>query len=451
MSYFGDQMWENLARIGSLEMPQSLRVGIATVLLPLAAGLPLGGYATEDRKASHENDCLTVRALVIDSGGSTLVIVSYDLLYASVSLTNRLRAGVDADHGIPPDAILVCATHTHCAPRDITERTNATLTADLAAAGQRAVSDALCAMTPARAITASTSVPKVGANRRDRHSRMDDSANVVLFEALDDDNPCGRVIATLVNLTCHPVVLDDTIRIYHPDFVGYLREFVEHSVGGTCIFLQGFAGDTNPVVLSRTIADARRVGGLAAGPVIAKLNEMLCTARVATVYNLSEGSAVPVDIHGGELHSGPLSYVSTHVSVQQRTLPTKPSTRANSSAREAEEWISELFQNQDEVFNSMDMVASNTDDISIEVQSMAIGENLLIVGFPGEPFDESRQQLVAQLPGRQVLAVGYSNGSFGYLPPSGAYVKSGYEVGCSIVAPGTAEVLIATAVNQNSK
>src|SRR6185503_3255825 len=56
---------------------------------------------------------LTVRALVIEEGGTRIAIVSSDFLGFPAALGNKVRAAVK---GVPAQNILIGATHTHSAP-----------------------------------------------------------------------------------------------------------------------------------------------------------------------------------------------------------------------------------------------------------------------------------------------------------------------------------------------
>lgn len=423
----------------------AVRAGAASRMLHLDAGQPLSGYVVEHRDAEEPNEILDVRALVIESGGGTTVIVSYDLLYGSESLTKQLRELIRIAHGIDGTGVLVNGTHTHCSPRDTTARVNPELVSSLAASGLEAVTAALASLAPVRVVSGVAHGVGIGQNRREPDGMVDDTAQLVLFQRLD-----GSVAATVVNFACHPVVLDDETTVYHPDFVGTLRSLVQQAFGGTCLFLQGFAGDTNPIVTEHTVRETQRVGARAAAPILAGFAELVATERNPTVYNLSLGREVAVAQPSGTTHTGPITCVSVLVNAAQRSLDRPERPAAADEARRIEEWITALYRVQDPIFNSMDMLAEYRGDLHLEVQSIALGDELLIVAFPGEPLGESRRQIVAGLPGKQVLTVGYSNGSPGYIPYAAAYARSGYEVGCSTVAPGTAERLVAACLDAHA-
>lgn len=109
----------------------AVRAGAASLVLHLDAGLPLSGYVVDHRDAEEPNEILDVRALIVESGGGTAVIVSYDLLYGSESLTEQLRELIRITHGIDGTGVLVNGTHTHCSPRDTTARVNPELVAKI--------------------------------------------------------------------------------------------------------------------------------------------------------------------------------------------------------------------------------------------------------------------------------------------------------------------------------
>ncbi len=76
----------------------------------------MGGYAARTKPSEGKVHDLFAKAMVIeDAGGNRLVIVTTDLL----GITPELRAGVEdlvKGHGVPPESLLINASHTHCGP-----------------------------------------------------------------------------------------------------------------------------------------------------------------------------------------------------------------------------------------------------------------------------------------------------------------------------------------------
>ena len=83
------------------------QAGAAAAILPLDAGLPLGGYLADGRESTAPNSSLSVRAVVLASGDVRVAIVVFDLLYAGAGLTSRLRELLEDRLGMPAHCVLV--------------------------------------------------------------------------------------------------------------------------------------------------------------------------------------------------------------------------------------------------------------------------------------------------------------------------------------------------------
>src|SRR4029078_824309 len=66
---------------------------------------------------------------------------------------------------------------------------------------------------------------------------------LLVARATDDG---GRVLATLVNYACHPTTLAWDNKLLSPDFVGAMREILEHAFAAPALFLQGAEGEISP-------------------------------------------------------------------------------------------------------------------------------------------------------------------------------------------------------------
>jgi len=91
------------------------RAGCAQVKITPPLGISLAGYF-HDRVATSVRDDLHARAVVLESGGARLALVSCDLIAPNAQVTAAARELIQADCGIPPECVLVCATHTHTGP-----------------------------------------------------------------------------------------------------------------------------------------------------------------------------------------------------------------------------------------------------------------------------------------------------------------------------------------------
>src|SRR5437879_7845987 len=89
------------------------RAGIAVRVVTPDPLLPVSGGVGPSNPVNKQEGDLTVRALVFADDDSKVAIVSVDFLGFPSVLGDKARARVK---GIPPESILIGATHTHSAP-----------------------------------------------------------------------------------------------------------------------------------------------------------------------------------------------------------------------------------------------------------------------------------------------------------------------------------------------
>jgi hypothetical protein len=94
--------------------PPALQAGAATSnITPELGTLIVGGFAPYP--AQHVHDELHARCLVLDDGKTKLALVACDLLGLHRSLGIEARRLIHEATGIPPQNVLLSATHTHSA------------------------------------------------------------------------------------------------------------------------------------------------------------------------------------------------------------------------------------------------------------------------------------------------------------------------------------------------
>ena len=84
----------------------------STITPPLGGGI-IGGFVPFP--ATHVHDELHARCLVLDDGQTRLALVVCDLLGIHRSLSVEARKLIQQTAGLPPERVLICATHTHSA------------------------------------------------------------------------------------------------------------------------------------------------------------------------------------------------------------------------------------------------------------------------------------------------------------------------------------------------
>jgi len=78
-------------------------------------GVSLAGYF-HDRISKRVRDDLYAKAIVLESGESRIALVSLDLISVAEEITAPAKAFIEKEVGIPPENVLICATHTHTGP-----------------------------------------------------------------------------------------------------------------------------------------------------------------------------------------------------------------------------------------------------------------------------------------------------------------------------------------------
>lgn len=224
---------------------QDLKAGAAFRILTPNPLLPVSGGIGTPRPSTQKNGELTARVLVLEKGNTRIAIVGVDNLGWSSILGDRSRALIK---GIPPENILIGATHTHSAPDayafpDEHGKTGADLkyldwcTHQIA----DAVEEALKNCAPAVLKTA------VGeANGKIAYNyyadKLYDPRCGVIQAIATTGNRKGLPIATLVNYAIHPEVIGADRGILSPDLCGPLYARIERKVGGVAIFMNGAQG-----------------------------------------------------------------------------------------------------------------------------------------------------------------------------------------------------------------
>lgn len=217
------------------------RAGIAVRVVTPEPLLPVSGGMGPSKPATQKAGELNVRALVLADDATKVAIVSADFLGFPATLGNRVRAQVK---GIPPENILIGATHAHSAPDaygfpDGKGGTAADLKYldSVCTRMAEAINEALAKAQPASLRIATGEAKGKIAYNYYADRLYDPRCNVI--QAIGAD---GRAFATLVNYAVHPEVIGAAQGICSPDLVGPLYERLQEKGGGIGIFMNGAQG-----------------------------------------------------------------------------------------------------------------------------------------------------------------------------------------------------------------
>ncbi len=252
-----------------------LRAGVARADITPTVSMPMYGY--ENRECGPSNgihDPLHAKALVLESGGGRIAIVTLDL--GSI-VSEHLKDEVKTKLNIP--VLLLSASHDHSAPSflpfgsaPVRGGSGAAYQAELERKIFGAVEQASRSMFSAKLAAGRGSI-QLGYNRlipqEDGRSRVAYRNPERIpygpvdpeFMLLRIDDEAGRTRALIVQYAVHGVVLGKTNCKFSADYPGVMQAAVEREIpGAQVMFVQGGAGDINPLFMGRTGDEATDFG-----------------------------------------------------------------------------------------------------------------------------------------------------------------------------------------------
>lgn len=443
----------------------TLSVGVAKADITPPVGCIMGGYGARKGRAESVAAPLHCRAFVFDDGDTTLALAVCDLVFVTHDITSLARRLVAEGLGIPENCIMITGTHTHSGPAGLTMGLDAVFTESVSRRIAGAIDEAFRTRRPSWLKYAEVPVTTISQNRRDPDGLIETTARILIAESADTP----QTLATIVNYACHATVLEYDNLAISPDFPGAVVSSLEQNVGGQAVYLQGCCGSINPVWMRHDHAEVRRIGsilGQAAGRAVL---EALPLRRGQWSVNLSMAEDVPKPEPANcrVVSDGPLaaSSVKAKLSLRPRasaegseaeladleaalSRPDGPEQRRALLARRAAVRMELYFANRPYQYAVHSDAGNGGADESgdVEVQTLRLGGDTIIVGLPGEPFLEIGDEIRKRSGVANVLVAGYANQAIGYVPIATEFPLNGYEVGCARFTPEAAGTLIEAAL-----
>ena len=426
-----------------------LNVGTASVCITPPIGLELTGFGGRPSGSVGVHDDLYAKALVVDDGAAKVAWVTTDLLSLDFGLVSEIRSCVEERVGIPPERVMLSSSHTHSGPATIRLRGVGDMDPAYTSTLVRYIEGAICAADADRrpaALGYGRGDVQVGINRRERR----DAGTVLGKNPKRPVSPWVHVLrvdreggagAALFSHAAHPVVLGGGNLFVSADYPGYAMRFVEQAEEVAALFANGCCGDINSDPVGGTFEDARRLGTILGAEVV-KTFERVVGQEDLSVRSHAETVALPL------IDPPPPEEAERVVEEQRRALEEmvaagEPPHRTR-IPREMVRWAEDMLD------LSRRGVAGATQ--AFEIQAFAFGDDIAVVGLPGEVFVHYALNIERESPFEHTFVVECTNGCIGYVPAAADYPQGGYEVdyayrlyGTQMIASESEQVILAGA------
>lgn len=392
------------------------KAGAVEVVITPEQNIWMAGYASRNRPAEGKETDLHGKALALeDANGTRLVIVTVDLIGIPASLRENLEKRCGEAYKLPPEGLLLNASHTHSGPefrigRRMGDDGDHDHSQDGAQYGGRledklfeAVGQAIDKLEPAK-LGYTHARAGFAMNRRlpapdgYRNSPYPDGPVDQAVPVLRVNGEDGKLRAVLFGYACHNTTL--ALYDWNADYAGYAQTYVQESnPGAVALFLMGCGGDQNPYPRG-TVEMAQQHGRALANAV-----------------------KVALDVAPKQIH-GPLRSSYEKADLDYSPIPTREEfeKRLNSNnkveAAHAQRFLAKLGAGE-----------TLPTSYPCPIQVVRFGDDIVLAAIGGETVVDYSLRLKRELADSAdvVWVAGYSNDVMGYIPSKRVREEGGYE------------------------
>jgi neutral ceramidase len=405
----------------------TLRAGAARVNITPPNGYPFSAWGLRTGVAVGVHDPLLAQALVLDDGERPIAIVAVDLCNTARQFTDDVRQRVQSLTGIPPEAVLINASHTHSGPAGVPARSGVSLgntplayepyAATLPDLVAGAVFAAYYDRRPARIGAGMGQAPGITTNRVHKDDPKDEQVGILRVDGQD-----GRPIATVARFSCHGTCMAGQTLLWNADFAAPLRDTVQAVRAGETLFLQGCAGDIAPWdfwfgnddAKQHTYENRDELGARLGAEVLRVLPTISTTTTDVRLGATS--SLLPLQRRRLAWDDHELDLIGR--SLENAAPPDFPEIwpddlhTTNSAQHFPQHYQRGMIRMYQDMKRRQDVL------LQAEVQALAIGTVAAIVANPFELFNGPGLEIQSKSPfgAAKTLVCGYTNDYLGYLP-----------------------------------
>lgn len=379
---------------------------------------PMPNYNGQVVKPGEGATPLRVNVLVCDDGRKRIVLLSVDCTFLGRAEVLRIRDALRWRIGVPPDHVLVAATHSHAAPATTASFLSGALpdpryvdfVVDRTA---EAAATAFGRLRPARLATASIPAPPFASSRR----RISPAGQAYMTGAEPDitfpgENPieeemqylvfedaAGRSLAAVFAVACHNNMVSG---VYSGDFFGRTADALRARLGDIgVVSLAAPCGDVNYILPGRKrfFPDDRATGAALAEAIL----KSLAQAPRREAGPLTTRSIVqripdrPYDAAEFVYDNGRGAGPAALASFKARYTPEEQAVRERGAT-----------------------------SYDVEIQAITIGSFAMVTN-PAELFSIYGRNIRQASPFAVTMVSSLTNGYCGYVPTPGSFKHRGYE------------------------
>jgi hypothetical protein len=409
--------------LGAAAFQPEWKAGVAHVDTTPKESVWMSGYSSRSSPSQGVAHPLAAKALALhDSGGTTIVFVTCDIISFSRDFSNRVAERVKAKHGLPRENLALFASHCHSGPTPVDDinrmkvngvlrekaQNNVDYTKELEDKIVEVIGQALGKLEPVSA-SYGTGRAHFALNRREPTPNggiklgkypggpSDESVPILRITGAN-----GKPLAIVIGYACHNTTHRPNMMQIDPDYAGYAQDRIEaDNPGATALFVTGCAGD----------ADPHPYGTLA----------------LAKAHGEALGDAVKV-VMDRPLFFSPLSG-SLRAAFGETTLRFGGPTDRPSYEKRLSDSSGGRKQHAQRMIDAIDQHKAIRTEYPYTVQAFALGDQLTMVALSGEVVVDYAIRLQHELggPGKTLWVAAYANDVVGYIPSVRVLKEGGYE------------------------
>jgi len=400
------------------ERPWSVGYAEADIT-PSKGYVQMSGFGRERYAQGVQVPLLTQTLVLRDQNGHTSVLITADISGFDRVMSEALRRTIAQKHSVPPENIMLNASHTHWGPAVRFHATyacggpNVWYMAFLEEKILANVEAVLKNLSPATIEYSSTDFRGIGCNRRlpvdgkitwGPYPEGSFDGHTPILRIKRDQKPRQLLV---VGHGCHPTS-SGGIEKWSADYPGAMRNCLAKQLPDTkVVFVQGCGGDAkivhNDSETGKLVFAADPERSWQAGEKLAKV----------VLEHLQKGPMIPL---GGQLAC---SLARGQLSYGERWSKEEIERQALGARRHYMTWIARQFLAQPD----------RSESYRYDVQVWKLGNQLTIFGMEGEVCSPWGPMLRSMAPTEHAMVIGYANNVDAYIPDKRIVREGGYEGG----------------------